>query len=178
MKNEIRKISLEKRKLLPVEELSKKIINNLLLLEEYKSAKNILCYYPLIYEVQTQECFKDSSKNWFLPKVSKSNLEVCPYCTTNIQKGSFGIMEPLTEKIDSLDILDLVLIPAVAGDINGYRIGYGKGFYDRFLSSLDVPITKIMLIYSSLLYKSVCPDYYDIKVDVIVTDNGVLKINC
>ena len=178
MKNQIRKNSLAKRKFFPVEELSKKIIENLYALEEYKKSQNILCYYPLKYEVQTQECFNDSSKNWFLPRVNKSDLEVCPYCSDNIQKGSFGILEPLTEKIDSIEFIDLVIIPAVAVDINGYRIGYGKGFYDRFLSSFKSPVIKIVLEYSDLVYTNIYPDNYDVKVDIIVTEKEIFKINC
>ena len=178
MKNELRKISLEKRKNLSTDLLSKKIIANLITLEEYKKAKNILCYYPLKYEVQTQECLNDNSKNWFLPRVNNLDLEFCHYNKDELKIGAYGILEPIGPKISTLRNMDMAIIPAVAADINGYRIGYGKGYYDRFLSSFDYPILKVIVIYSELIYPNIFPNEYDKKSDIIVTDKEILRIYC
>ena len=178
MKSQLRKISIEKRKHLPVELYSEKLIKNLFSMEEYKNSKNILCYYPLKYEVQTLNCFLDLSKNWFLPRVSKDDLEVCPYCSTDLKSGAFNIKEPTGEEVKSVEILDMVIIPAVAADKRGYRIGYGKGYYDRFLSKLSHSCIKVILVYSELLYDSVYPESHDIKSDIIVTDKEILRNLC
>lgn len=178
MKNELRKISLKKRKNLSTDLLSKKIIANLITLEEYKKAKNILCYYPLKYEVQTQECLNDNSKNWFLPRVNNLDLEVCRYSKAELKIGTYGILEPTGPKINTLKDIDMVIIPAIGADINGYRIGYGKGYYDRFLSSFDYPVLKVIVIYSELIYPNVFPNEYDKKSDIIVTDKEILRIYC
>ncbi len=175
MKNQLRKISLQKRKELNVEKLSEKVLNNLFSLKEYKNANNILAYYPLKYEIQTQKCFEDDCKTWYLPRVKEENLEVCPYNKTLLSCGSFKIQEPTNEKIQDLSIIDVVIIPAVAADKNGYRIGYGKGFYDRFLKNLNSKCKKIILVYSECLYENVSPNEFDVKADVIVTDKEIFR---
>jgi 5-formyltetrahydrofolate cyclo-ligase len=178
MKNKIRQNSLKLRKTLNTEASSKKIINKLFCLKEYKKSKNILCYFPLKYEIQTFECFKDNSKNWYLPRVSGENMEICPYSFNKMEIGSFNICEPTTEKIKNTNIIDCVIIPCVACDINGYRIGYGKGYYDRFFKELKHNPIKIMLIYSELLCKNIYPEKHDIKADIIITDKDILQIKC
>lgn len=175
MKNELRKISLQKRKELNVEKLSEKVLNNLFSLNEYKNAKNILAYYPLKYEIQTQKCFEDTCKNWYLPRVKDDNLEVCPYDITSLTCGNFKIQEPTNENIQNLDIIDAVIIPAVGADKHGYRIGYGKGFYDRFLKKLNSKCKKIILVYSECLYENVFPNEFDVKADVVVTDKEIFR---
>lgn len=175
MKNQLRKISLEKRKNFPVEMCSEKIIKNLFSLDEYKDAKNILCYYPLKYEIQTQNCFIDTTKTWFLPRVNGQNLEICKFEKDKLVCGSFNIQEPCTESIDNLNILDSIIIPAVAADKNGYRIGYGKGYYDRFLPKLSTKCVKIILVYSDCLFDNVYPNEYDVKTDIIITDKEILR---
>ncbi|MBQ8886258.1 MAG: 5-formyltetrahydrofolate cyclo-ligase [Candidatus Gastranaerophilales bacterium] len=175
MKNELRKISLQKRKELDVKISSEKVLKNLFSLDEYKKAQNILTYFPLKYEIQTQCCFSNNSKTWYLPRVNGEELEVCKYETKKISKGNFNIQEPTNEKILNLDFLDMVIIPCVAADKNGYRIGYGKGYYDRFLPLLPKTCKKVLLVYSDLLFESVYPDEYDVKVDVLVTDKQILR---
>lgn len=175
MKNQLRKISIQKRKELDINFLSEKVINNLFSLDEYKNSKNILCYYPLKYEIQTQKCLEDTRKSWYLPRVNGENLEICAYEKKSLHCGNFNILEPSNKKIDDLKIIDLVIIPAVAADKNGYRIGYGKGYYDRFLPKLSSDCKKIILVYSECLYDSICPDRYDVMADIIVTDKEILR---
>ena len=175
MKTELRKLALQKRKELDVNTLSEKIMNNLFFLDEYKKAQNILAYFPLKYEIQTQSCFFDSSKTWFLPRVNGNDLEICLYEQENLTKGSFNILEPTNEKELNLNVLDFVIIPCVAADKNGYRIGYGKGYYDRFLPLLSSHCKKVLLVYSDLLFDDIYPDEFDVSVDVIVTDKEIFR---
>ncbi len=178
MKNILRQKSLELRKTLNTEDLSKKIIKNLISIDEYKKSTNILCYYPIKNEVNTLELFLNKEKKWFLPRVKNDELEVCLYNEKKLAKGSYGIMEPQNSPITKLDIIDTVIIPAVAADRNGYRLGWGKGYYDRFLSELDVSCKRIVLVYSALLYDNVFPQYHDEKCHIIVSDKEILRIEC
>ena len=102
MKNQLRKLALQKRKELDVSALSEQVMCNLFSLDVYKNAKNILTYFPLKYEIQTQACFNDDSKIWYLPRVDGENLEVCLYEKEKLSKGSFNIQEPINEKIDMI----------------------------------------------------------------------------
>lgn len=175
MKSQLRKLALQKRKELDVDTLSKKIMNNLFSLEEYIKAQNVLTYFPLKYEVQTQNCFSDNSKTWYLPRVNGSDLEICKYDSTKLLKGNFNIQEPTNQQILNFDFLDMVIIPCVAADKNGYRIGYGKGYYDRFLPNLPSDCKKVVLVYSELLFDNVFPDVFDVSVDVLITDKEIFR---
>ncbi len=178
MKNQLRKLSLEKRKTINNEVYSEKILKKLFSLEEYKKSQNILCYYPLKYEINVLPCFEDTSKNWFLPRVNGENLEICPYCKEKLKIGHFKIYEPLTENLKTNEIIEMVIIPCVAADRKGYRLGYGKGYYDRFLSSISKNTKKILLVYSDLLFQSVFPESHDVNADIIITDKEILRVLC
>ena len=171
MKEQLRKQSLELRKTLPLAKISKEIINNLFSLKEYKNAENVLCYYPLPFEIDVKPCFCDKSKKWYLPRVKGKNLEICEYLgSKNIKEGSFKIFEPINEKVNNLNILDLIIVPCVCADRNGFRLGYGKGFYDRFLASLNHNPVKVLLVPSVLLYENVFPEKNDIKCNIVITE--------
>lgn len=178
MKNTLRKSSLEKRKNIDFDKVSKNILANLFSMKEYKAAKNVLCYYPLKNEVSTLICLEDSSKNWYLPRVYNMDLQICPYDKNNMRVGSFKIWEPQNNQIDDFSNFDMVIVPAVAADFNGYRLGYGKGYYDRFLPKLPKTCLKVIILPSELLYESVFPEDYDVPVDIVVTDNKIFKIYC
>lgn len=172
MKNKLRTIALEKRKLINSYTLSIKIIDNLISTNEYKTSKNIIAYYPLKYEIDTKICFLDKTKNWFLPRVNDNILDICPF--SQLQRGSFGIMEPNTNALLDYSIIDMIIIPACACDKNGYRLGYGKGYYDRFLPLLSSSCKKIVLTFSELLFDNIYPDKYDVKSDIIITEKEII----
>lgn len=174
MKNTIRKQAIEKRRTLDCIELSNEIVKNLISVKEYQKSKNIICYYPLNYEVNTKILLENKLKNWYLPRVNGESLEICP--CSNLKKGSFGIIEPQSKPIKYYENIDMVIIPACAADRKGYRLGWGKGYYDRFLPKLDNKCIKVIVIYSQLLYDSVFPEKHDIKADLIVTDKEILRL--
>ena len=176
MKSQLRKLALQKRKELDVQTLSERIMNNLYSLEEYKRAKNVLTYFPLKYEVQTQACLKDDLKTWYLPRVTGDDLEVCLYDKEQLSKGNFNILEPTNEKMQDLNFINLVIIPCVAADKKGYRIGYGKGYYDRFLPNLPKSCKKVLLVYSNLLFDDVFHSDFDVCSDIVVTDKEIFRI--
>ena len=173
-KNELRLFALETRKTFDCKYQGTNIIKNLVSMPEYRKSKNIICYYPLKYEIDTKICFEDVDKNWYLPKVSGNILEICTF--GKLKKGSFGIYEPQTAPIKNYSKINMIIIPACAADKKGYRLGYGKGYYDRFLPGLPKECKKVVLIYSNLLFESVYPDEFDIKSDIIVTDKEILRI--
>lgn len=173
MKNELRKKAIEIRKTLDCELLSSKIVNNLKNIKEYQKSKNIISYYPLKYEADITGCLNDN-KNWFLPKVNGNNLDICPY--GKLKKGSFGIMEPITEPIKDYSQINMIIIPACAADKNGYRLGWGKGYYDRFLPNLYNNCTKVVIVYSPLLFNTIFPDKFDVKGDIIISDKEILRL--
>lgn len=176
MKNKLRQFAKEYRKTLDTKALGEKIYNKLLELSEYKAAKNVCCYYSFGEEVSTIKLFEDKRKNWFLPKIEGDNLLICPYDKNNLQYNKYKILEAQT--LPTLSNLDMIIIPALAADKKGYRIGYGKGYYDRLLKQINYPILKVILTYSDLLLATIYPDTFDEKCDIIITDKEIYKINC
>lgn len=176
-KKEIRIFAKNIRETLDYEKLSSLIQNNLFSLVQWKKAKNIFCYYSVKKEIITNNLFSIKEKNWFLPRIEDKNLLACPIDEKELICNKYGIPEPNTHNIDTKE-LDLIIIPALAADKKGYRIGYGGGYYDRFISSLKHNPIKIVLAYSNLIFDTTYPDEFDQKCDIIVTDKEIYKINC
>ena len=166
-KQELRKYIKEKRKTLDINYISKQLVEKLINSDIFIQAKHVMLFYPLDYEVNLLKIIEDSSKNFYLPKIHENNLLCCPYqkdCHLNITK--FKTKEPTTTPIDK-SIIDLVIVPALAVDKNNYRLGYGGGFYDRFLK--DITCTKITCIPKTLIEETVFPEEHDIKIDLVIT---------
>jgi len=152
-----------------VEALNFKLIDYL----HEKEYENIMAFYPKSFEVQINKTLIDilQSKNQqlFLPRVNGQNLDV--YKISNLENdlvnGSFGLMEPSLslEKVDK-EFIDCVICPGVCFDKNGFRIGFGKGFYDRFLK--DFQGQKIGVCYTEFLVEDCFPSEFDIKMDHLI----------
>jgi len=177
----LRKHLLEKRDATSAElrEISsEKIHQNLKKIIEYTNSQNIACYFPIGSEVDTYGIMHDildQNKCLLLPKVVNGNLIF--YNVPNLEKlekGNFGIMEP-KDSCKKADRIDCVLIPTVGVSKMGIRIGYGKGYYDKFLSSTDA--VKISLTYSKQIIKIIPSDSHDIKMNWVVTEDEYIKIS-
>lgn len=181
-KKSLRREILEKRKALFKEEKIKwdrEIARNLAEMKEFVEAKDVLCYVSTDDEVDTRQIINFSlsqEKNVYVPKVvSKEKMEFYKINSlSELRKGYFGISEPDTgnEKFENGDAI--CVVPGLCFDKEGNRLGYGGGFYDRFLQNKKM-IT-VSLAYSSFILKKINCDEYDVKMDYIVTQSGVL--NC
>jgi 5-formyltetrahydrofolate cyclo-ligase len=181
-KKEIRKRMLDVRKGLTKDEVKSKgnlIIQKVLKTPEYDEADNVLIYADYCNEVGTQPIFEDAllrGKRVYYPKSDKFTNTMEFYRITSLKQlesGYMGILEPreneslryrLNRKEDTL-----IIVPGVAFDISGYRLGYGKGFYDRFLVNKR-QISTMALAYSCQIVDELPHDTYDIKMDKIVTE--------
>ena len=180
-KSALRKHLLEKRDATSAELrniLSEKIHENLKKISSYTNSQNIACYFPIGSEVDTHDVMLNilkQGKNLLLPRVVDNNIQF--YIVSNLEKlerGSFEIMEP-KDSCEKAKKIDCVLIPTVGVSKLGVRLGYGHGYYDRFLSSTDA--VKISLTYSKQIVKSIPSDSHDIKIDWIVTEDENIKIS-
>ncbi|MCQ2753949.1 MAG: 5-formyltetrahydrofolate cyclo-ligase [bacterium] len=166
-KSELRKWAKAERKKSDIKNISIKLAQKLQKTEEYRQAKNIMIFYPLENEVDLLSILNDKGKHFYLPKVSGKDLLCCPYCTGDeLCKSCFNTQEPLSDGVDKA-LIDLVIVPALACDINNYRLGYGGGFYDRFLSNSNVK--KIVCIPKEFVVETIYPEVTDIPVDKVVT---------
>ena len=166
-KQQLRNISKEIRSKLNIKSLSQKLVKKLSETNEYKNAKNIMIYYPLPNEINLLALLKDNTKKFFLPKIDGQNLLCCPYKEGDKTCLScFKTCEPISEPC-SKNLIDLVIIPALAVDKNNYRLGYGGGFYDRFLNNFTG--LKIVCLPQELVFDTIYPESHDIKADIILT---------
>lgn len=139
-------------------------------------ADNILLYHSLPDELSTREFIArwHEKKHFFLPRVNGVNLDILPYDRTSLKLGAFQIEEPQGNDTISIESIDMVVVPAVAYDRNGNRIGRGKGYYDRLLR--DVKATKVGVAYDFQVVDEIDAEPHDVKMDVVITESRIIKI--
>lgn len=139
-------------------------------------ADKILMYHSLPDELPTIEFLNKwgSRKRFFLPRVNGVNLEILPYDQSRLELGSFQIEEPQGDELTDPSELELVIVPAVAFDRRGNRLGRGKGFYDRFLQSTKA--TKIGVGYDFQLFEELPAEEHDVPMDIIITQSEYIVV--
>lgn len=139
-------------------------------------ADNVLMYHSLPDELSTREFLRKwgAKKHFFLPRVNGVDLDILPYEESRLELGSFHIEEPTGEDTVDPSQIELMVIPAVAYDRNGNRLGRGKGFYDRLLSSAKA--TKIGVGYEFQLIDSIPVEPHDIPMDMVITQHTTIVV--
>lgn len=147
-------------------------------LEDFKSAQTICLYHALPDEINTHQVIEKyyKSKNIILPVVVGDDLLLKPYKgIEHVTSGPFGIIEPAhyIEPI-SPETIELIIIPGVAFDRTGNRLGRGRGFYDRLLKTIKAQ--RIGICFDFQLYESIPTEPFDVRMNKIITDREVLEI--
>jgi len=154
------------RKTLNREVASRIITDKIRLHPAFINAENVMLYYPLRYEINLLRLMKEP-KTFYFPKVDNKNLLVCPTCG-EFKLSNLKINEPCSKPVDA-SILDLIIIPALAVDDKHFRLGYGGGYYDRFLHK-NPNITTLTPIFKELITQNLPVEEFDIPIDIIITD--------
>lgn len=138
----------------------------------FKKAKRVMCYISLAGEVDTGKMIKEAQK--------LGKIIVVPVCRdrkiiaclldneAKLERGPYGVWEPVNKKPVSLKSLDLVLVPGLAFDKKGNRLGRGKGYYDRFLTKIPDKITSIGLAFDFQILPSIPTTTADVTVKRII----------
>lgn len=155
---------------------SKSVFRHIENLHIFNDADNILLYHSLPDELQTRSAIDSWKlhKNIYLPRVNGENLEILPYKDNCLASGSFNIEEPTGCDITDINAIDLIIVPAVAFDRNGNRIGRGKGYYDRLLAKCTKQF-KIGIGYDFQLIDEIETECHDVPVDMIITPNNIIN---
>lgn len=157
--------------------IQEKFINYL----DSKEIANILLYWPYKQEVALDRILKIIDKksiDIFLPKVfPNKELRFNSYASdSKLIKNKYNIMESNSEKFISIDRLDLLLIPFVGVDINGCRLGYGGGYYDRALEKILTSSCEKEIIgmgYEYQILEDVFGEIHDIKYSTVFSENNI-----
>ena len=156
---------------------SKKIQKKLDKIFAFKNAKKIGVYYPIGSEIFTQDIIQEllsKGKEVFLPKVMDEGMEFRKIIDfSSLEPGNFDIMEPKEECPVDND-LDVILVPTVGISQTGVRLGYGYGFYDRFLAKNKT--VAISMTLEKQIIKNIPKSEHDIIMDWIVTEDKMTKI--
>ena len=184
-KKEIRKNMISKRDNILKEEkeiMDKNIILKLKESEYYKKSKNIFIYLGFGSEIDTMSYiqeFINEGKHIFIPRtdIKTKKMEAVEITSLEgLKENKYGILEPDDSKEEFYkNNLDLIILPGVAFDLVGKRIGYGGGYYDRYLENIDKKIMKVALIYDFQLLENVPAEEHDIKADYIITETMSIK---
>ncbi len=175
----LRKLLLEKRDgtshdLMEIN--SGKIHANLKKIPPFNLATKIGLYYPAGSEVLTQKIMQEAISNGrrvYLPKVSGEELEFREIeGFSSLEPGSFDIMEP-KEGCPAAQKMEVLVIPAVGASVDGYRIGHGRGFYDRYLAGSGA--VKIALCFQKQIVRAMPREEHDVQMDYVVTEERVYR---
>ncbi|ACF15050.1 5-formyltetrahydrofolate cyclo-ligase [Chloroherpeton thalassium ATCC 35110] len=192
-RNQIRAHLKEKRKQLTTEQWrkkSEKVFENLKLSQELVAAKTVHCY---ISSEKNREVDTTAIVNWLIehqkkvlvPFVAGNDMYASEFDTnTKLTDGQFGIQEPIGAMQADESALSLVLMPLLAVDRKGNRLGYGKGFYDRFLVRLKknhISPLKIGIAFDFQVIEALptvlLENHDDVPLDAVITDTDRITFN-
>ncbi len=184
-KNKLRLKVLKLRDSLSEKEREKKsnqIKNFLFSLPQFKKAKTILFYFDFRSEVKTKKMIEEAlkkGKRILLPTTRKESkkLEISLIKNlSHLKPGAYGIMEPTGEDNNTISgkMVDLVIVPGCAFDKNGFRLGYGGGYYDKLLATLKGKIPLVGLAFECQIVRKIPRKSHDIPVDMIITEKRVI----
>jgi len=162
------------------------IMDQVLHLHEYVRARGIACYVSKDSEVATRPLIRkalDSNKRVLIPVVKKGDIDLFFSEIKDLGKelapGSFNIPEPKPEFLrpQSLDTVDIIFVPGIVWDKDGYRLGWGRGYFDRVLKKLPEHVRSIGLSFNLQLVRNVPRDQFDLPVNTVVTESRAVRCN-
>ncbi len=181
MKDTIRRKMLNKRLNMKDDEvqfLSNIITEKLKSLTIWKNTETTALYWPIKGEVNIKNLsywLKEKGKTVYLPKIKGDTLMFGLYSEKDLVEGKFGIKEPREADIP-MEHIEVFVIPGIAFDFDGYRLGFGKGFYDKLISRKKAYQCFIGVCYEFQLLERLPRDIWDEKVDIVVTERSLVFI--
>ena len=187
VKKEIRSTYIEKRNVLDPEdlkEMTEKIVNNFRTIP-LQGAQILLSYYPLIerreFDVGICEqllAFENKQLQVAWPKLMPDNVSmqaVAVNKNTVLEENRFKIPEPVSNDFIEPQLIDVVFVPLLAFDNKGYRVGYGKGFYDRYLPKCADDVVKIGFSYFESIDAIDDVNEYDVPLNYCISPTRVYE---
>ena len=186
VKEDIRRSLLKRRRSLPKKKLkpvSREINTHLANEIQNRDLKKILVYQSIDNEPsieQTTELAWQKDIEVYIPKVVSKEKIIINKLSKNssCSRNKFGIKESNDLETIELDNIELAVLPLVGIDINGFRLGYGGGYYDRFFNEVSELSRKPFIIgagYAFQVLEISFAEDHDLKCDLVITEKGVLK---
>lgn len=144
-----------------------------------KTDESFLLYSDFRNEVMTKPMIDklvNMGKNVFLPVVKGDDIIIAKYCGDALISGAYGILEPDTDCVADASAIDVFVVPGIAFDRNGGRIGFGKGYYDRLLAKAKNNSKKIALAFEMQIVSDAFSESFDVMMDAIVTEKTMYEV--
>lgn len=154
-------------------------------MSQFQSAAHVLVYLGFGSEPKLETLFQDKTTAAMKPRAYYTTrthhepnlLTVHELQPENLETHRLGYLQPNSDQQEVHPVtLDMVLVPGLAFDPTGSRLGYGMGFYDRLLSQVSATAVKIGVTYTELVFPELPQEEHDIRMDLLVTESGV--VNC
>jgi len=178
----LREQVLEKRKSISKEEVhekSLKIFENLFSLKEVSEAQNVALYISFNNEVETRQIIEKLwkiGKNVFVPVVENGSFSFAKLTSfENLRENQFGILGPCEKEIIDPKEIDLFVVPGLAFDSSGNRLGWGKGYYDIFFNKNKISAKKIGLAFELQIVEKISHKPHDVKMDFLLTNTEIYR---
>lgn len=181
----IRKGLLEERRKMPFEEvfaLSSRVQRQLLASALFRDSKRVSLYSSFGNEVLTDDLFRqamDSGKEVFYPRAARDGSRTLKFLRVtsldDLSPGAYDIPEPVTGEFAEPATFDLIVVPGVAFDPKGGRLGFGMGYYDKALADARCPVAA--LAYEFQVLKEEIPiEPHDVRVSAIATERRLIRV--
>lgn len=160
-----------------IEKKSDEIFENLKNLSFFNEAEHIMSFMTFNSEVDTQkinESVLEEDKKLLLPRVVNKITMLAIENDGLFERSALGILEPCGE--DYHEEIDFIIVPGLAFDLEGNRLGYGRGYYDRFFEKYPRAI-RCAICFSEQIVELVPTEEHDKKMDYIITEKNIYKIN-
>jgi 5-formyltetrahydrofolate cyclo-ligase len=163
---------------------SKKIKKNFFSLPQLKSAKKIMAYASMRKEIETFDLMEELLDQGYLLYLPFTKKDIIDLGTAEVndldrdlKEGVYGVQEPVAKIRNEAvpDDLDLIIVPGACFTNDGYRIGYGGGYYDSFLTKHGAGAVKVGFCYEQFILNSIPIEEHDVPVDIIITENEIIQ---
>lgn len=165
----LRREMIKRRKAEGKKENGIKIAEKIRQLSEYKNARTVMLYMPILNEADVTSLLEDD-KTFVVPVTEGDDMYAC-VLDGKMGVGVFNVPEPEVKTVFDKTKIDLVITPGVAFDKEFNRMGFGKGYYDRFLD--NVSAVKIGVCHGFQIVDKISGEPHDVKMDMIITEDNV-----
>ncbi len=159
------------------------IIEKICALPNYQEANVVLIYMGFGSEIETQTLFERilaDAKMTVLPRVDRASQSLILHVVSTVSElvtSKWGIREPHTDAPSMpINAIEFMLMPGVAFDRSGNRLGYGRGYYDKLLSDASPALARVAAGFSCQLVEAVPVGPNDQKIDILITENEKIKL--
>lgn len=186
-KHQLRGLMKKMRKEHPAKERQEKsclICKKLIASPEFQRAKTILLYCPKADEVDTWAVITEAlvqEKTVCLPRTDEKSREISAHRITGsekLEKAAFGIFEPVADESKAVapEKIDLIIVPGVAFDVHGDRVGHGLGYYDKFLAAAKNALKVAIAFDFQVVNEKIVCEAHDVTVDQIITEKRHIAV--